>query len=144
MYLVIHGDYANYSCMCEWRMFHLDRSLKLVCGLKTGYGARLWDKCFCLMLDVIPFGIQFQRGHGGLGDVLVECVLMCISQRWMIWRQGVFIGFNMCWLQIMRSIIRWLSIPVTKLIELVWTPCCRVYPQSLVLKVVSLVLGLGG
>ena len=55
----------------------------------------------------------------GVGGLLANCVLICVSQGRVLRRQGMlFIGFNMWWVLIDGVGLRWTSIPLIDLTTL--------------------------
>ena len=65
--------------------------------LKQTYGVGLWDKCYCLMSEVFPFGIPVGLARALWWSRLylnVLCVYVGIIRAWVLWWQSVFLWFQ--------------------------------------------------
>ena len=70
------------------RDIHLDQTKSSYVNLEVFYKARLWIKCYYVLLEVVPFGNHILRSLGG---GMEGGVIMCVP------RQGALIGFYLCW-----------------------------------------------
>lgn len=69
--------------------FILVIAVSLYVNPKLIYGARLWDKCYCVMLEVVLIIIQRERKGGGEGALWFwGCLLECF-----MWLRTPCVGF---------------------------------------------------